>query len=246
MTAPLDRFSRESAVTEPPVVRTEPVAASPDHAGSDPSRRPALARDDVAPPALPSAGPSSTPWPAPGAIRAAGVTLAVAPLPWVVSLALLGNEGGRVTVLVCLLFQIGVWALLSTMWRTRATGTGRGGRGLLVTEAVLLGLATVSSGVSLAPDAIASSTPAMVLDLTWPLSMLGMVVVGVVVAAAGRWRGVLRWWPLVAGSWFVVVLPVDALVGPTAGSWACGLHLLAGYTTLGILIARRPGLTTPA
>ena len=46
-----------------------------------------------------------------------------------------------------------------------------------------------------------------VLDVFWPLSMLGMFVIGVKIAFAGRWTGAARIWPLVAESWAVVSVP---------------------------------------
>jgi hypothetical protein len=52
-------------------------------------------------------------------------------------------------------------------------------------------------------------------------------VIGIKVAAAGRWHGLLRVSPAVAESWVVVVLPVTVVLGATAGGIVSGLHLLA-------------------
>lgn len=199
---------------------------------------PPRVRDDVASTPPP---PTVAPAPTRGRVRAAGVTLALGTLAWAGSIPLVGPAAGQVTVFVCLLFQVGLWALLAVMWRTWATGTPRAARGLLVVEAVLLGLATVSSVVALSSETIAATTPFAIFDMAWPLSMLGMAVIGVKIAITGRWRGVLRWWPLVAESWVLVVLPLSAL-GETVSAWACGLHLLVGYTTLGVLLLLRPDL----
>lgn len=40
--------------------------------------------------------------------------------------------------------------------------------------------------------------------------MLGMLVTGVKIAFAGRWRGMARWYPLTAESWVFVTLPAMA------------------------------------
>jgi hypothetical protein len=73
--------------------------------------------------------------------------------------------------------------------------------------------------------------------------MLGMFVIGIKVAFAGRWRGVLRAWPLVAETWAVVTVPAFLILGEPVSSWVGGAHLLVGYATLGALLALRPELT---
>jgi hypothetical protein len=83
----------------------------------------------------------------------------------------------------------------------------------------------------------------MALDVFWPLSMLGMFVIGIKVAVAGRWRGTLRAWPLLAETWAVVTVPTFLIVGEPVSSWVGGTHLLVGYAALGLLLARRPELT---
>jgi hypothetical protein len=83
----------------------------------------------------------------------------------------------------------------------------------------------------------------MALDVFWPLSMLGMFVIGIKVAVAGRWRGTLRAWPLLTETWAVVTVPTFLIVGEPVSSWVGGTHLLVGYAALGLLLARRPELT---
>ena len=56
------------------------------------------------------------------------------------------------------------------------------------------------------------------LDAFWPLSMLGMFLIGIRIAVAGRWTGVSRYWPMVAESWAVVTVPAMAIFGPTVGA----------------------------
>jgi hypothetical protein len=127
------------------------------------------------------------------------------------------------------------------LWRTRALGEGRVARAVLRVEAVALTLAMTSTFV----DAIALSDlthPAwLALDAFWPLSMLGMFFIGVRIAIAGRWRGVTRYWPLVAESWAVVVIPTMGIFGHAVADVVAPLHLLVGYTVLGILVSRKEG-----
>ena len=71
--------------------------------------------------------------------------------------------------------------------------------------------------------------------------MLGMFAIGVRIAIKGRWGGILRFWPLVAESWAVVTVPTYGLLPGAAGFVGAG-HLVIGYATLGVLLARRPHL----
>ncbi|HSK59045.1 MAG TPA: hypothetical protein VK935_08335, partial [Actinomycetospora sp.] len=89
-------------------------------------------------------------------------------------------------------------------------------------------------------------TAAQVLDPFWPLSMLGMAILGVKVAVAGRWRGALRAWPVVAETWIFVALPSMVVIGPGIGSIVAGGHFIVGYGVLGLLLALRPGLAVHA
>lgn len=218
-----------TSAAEPTPVRTGPV--------SDVAAR---ARDDLRPdepaPSVPARPLRS--------VRAAGAVLAAGTLSWVAAIPFTDPyDGGYVINVVTTMFQLGVWALLITMWRTRATGHTRTARGMLRVEFSLLSVATISSFLGLMPPAIADSTLNMVLDVFWPLSMLGMAVIGIKVAVAGVWRGVLRAWPVVAETLVLVALPALAFGGPTVGTWVCFAHLLVGYTTLGVLLVLRPALT---
>ncbi|MER6510971.1 hypothetical protein ABT158_29410 [Nonomuraea sp. NPDC001636] len=68
--------------------------------------------------------------------------------------------------------------------------------------------------------------------------------IGIKIAFAGRWRGALRWWPLVAESWAVVTVPAYIVFGESISNWIGGFHLIVGYATLGALLALRPSLTS--
>ncbi|WP_433037536.1 hypothetical protein [Actinomycetospora sp. CA-053990] len=237
--APTDRFSREPAMT---TVRTTPARVRTDAALA------AHAAPVVAP-TEPRPGPGSPEARAgTGAIRALGVGLAVGATAYAIPFMIFGGQEtgiGRFMIdLSGVFFQLGVFCLLAAMWRTRATGTTRLARSMIVVESVVLGVATVQSLLTLPAMGGEWSTAATVLDPFWPLSMLGMAVLGVKVAVAGRWRGALRAWPVVAETWVFVALPAMALLGPTVGSVVAGGHFIVGYGVLGVLLAVRPDLTT--
>ena len=120
---------------------------------------------------------------------------------------------------------------------------GLRGRGMLRVEFGLLALATLWTVLHGLVPAFRDDTWLAVLDAFWPLSMLGMFIISVKIAVTGRWRGVLRFWPLVAESWAVVTVPVFGALGPVAGQYVGGAHLLVGYTVLGLILAKRPELT---
>jgi len=139
--------------------------------------------------------------------------------------------------------QLALLALVTVQLRTAATGFGRFARGLLRTEFFLLGMATVWTVLHALVPAFRDDLWLMLMDAFWPLSMLGMFVISVKVAVAGRWRGVARFWPLVAESWAVVSVPAMGILGATGGRYVGAGHLIVGYLTLGLILALRPHLT---
>ncbi|MHC1562744.1 hypothetical protein ACR9E3_27590 [Actinomycetospora sp. C-140] len=223
-----DHFTREPAMT---TVRTTP----------------ARVRTDAAAPTAPVA---TAPVPAgsgSGTLRALGAGLAVGAAVYGVTFMLFGTaESGTGAFLIDatgIAFQLGVFCLLAAMWRTGATGTTRLARAMIVVESVVLGIATVQSFTTLPSLGGEWGTVATVLDPFWPLSMLGMAVLGIKVAVAGRWRGALRAWPVVAETWVLVAVPSMMIFGQAVGSVVAGVHFLVGYTVLGVLLAVRPELT---
>jgi hypothetical protein len=137
------------------------------------------------------------------------------------------------------LFQVGLLFLLRTLWRTQALGTGRLARFVLRAEAVAVGLAicsTASDGLGLTDF---DKIQYVVLDAFWPLSMLGMFLIGIRIAIAGRWKGATRFWPMVAESWAVVTIPALGIFGETVGHVVAVAHLCVGYAVLGVLVSRK-------
>jgi hypothetical protein len=204
------------------------------------STTPARARTDV-----PAPQPADGPAISPGLVRGLGLALTAGTLAWATSIFVYGTRaegfGERVGNLTGLLFQLGLFALVAVQIRTRATGTSWVSRIMLKVELVLLGLAALWSLLSgVLPESEGDAPVMQVLDVFWPLSMLGMMIIGIKIAVAGRWRGPLRWQPLVAESWFVVVMPTLMLFGEGVSNWVGGIHLIVGYATLGALLALRP------
>jgi hypothetical protein len=139
-------------------------------------------------------------------------------------------------------FQLGVLSLVTLQLRTRATGLTRKAAAMLKVERVFLALAMLWSLIhGLVPSA-RDDAWLVALDVFWPLSMLGMFVIGVKIAVTGRWRGAARFWPLVAESWAVVSIPAMGIFGSDVGDLVGAGHLLVGYVTLGLVIAARPHL----
>lgn len=183
-------------------------------------------------------------------VRAAGAALALGTASWaagifVFSLDPATGDYSWAYKLSTLLFQVGLVALVAVQLRTRATGTGRLARGFLHAEHVMLGLAMAASLQWLFAPELSEDTFFLVLDLFWPLSMLGMAAIGIRTLIAGRWRGAARVWPAVAETWALVNLPVAALASESVSNVVAGGHLLLGYTVLGLLLLARPELTRP-
>ncbi len=186
----------------------------------------------------------------PRTVRRLGIALTTGALAWAASIYVFTTDPhgvpGRIGDLTGLLFQLGVFSLLAVQYRTGAIGTGRGARVFLKVEAVILGIASIWSLLhGVLPGDLRDAAWLVPMDICWPLSMLGMAVIAVKLAFTGRWRGLLRWWPLVAESWAIVTVPSFILLGTEASRWVGGTHLLIGYATLGILLARRPDLVVP-
>lgn len=205
------------------------------------SQTPAPARSDLAS-ELSAAGvpqdPGAHPYRRHGALLTTGAVLWAAGM---VAFGLdpqtpLGEAGYSATSGV---FQLGLLALLRVMWRSQALGTGKLAKAAITLETVLVCLAigsTMADGIGVSD---LSQPGWALLDAFWPFSMLGMFIIGIRVAIAGRWHGARRIWPLIAESWAVVTIPTLMILGPAVAAVVAPLHLLVGYATLGILVATK-------
>ena len=202
------------------------------------SHSPAPARSDVAARGAGAASSPRHPYAVHGRVLTAGA------LAWSASILAVGQDPRTSTGLVVFgigsgLFQVGLLFLLRTLWHTRALGAGRVARGVLRFEAFLVSMAMASTFVDTIAVSDLSKPDWAMLDAFWPLSMLGMFLIGIRIAIAGRWKGVSRFWPMVAESWAVVTIPALRIGGELAGQLVGALHLVVGYTVLGILVSRK-------
>jgi hypothetical protein len=203
---------------------------------------PATARTDVA--TATAVAPATM---SPTTVRRAGLVLATGTATWAAANLVWGftpdtELGIKVTDLTGLGFQVGVMALLHVQIATRATGVKAISRRLLGVERVLLSVAMLWSLLhALLPDQ-RDAVWMHAIDLFWPLSMLGMFFIGIKVAIAGRWRGRARAWSFVSETWAPVCVPAMAILGHGAGDVIGAVHLLLGYTVLGLILATRPDL----
>ncbi|MFC7496277.1 MULTISPECIES: hypothetical protein [unclassified Nocardioides] len=173
-----------------------------------------------------------------------GMLLTAGALAWAAGMVVLGSDPSGATEeavysTVSGLFQLGVMALLTVLWQTKALGEGRLARFFLRLEAVVLTLAIGSTFVDGIGVSDLDQTGWLLLDLCWPLSMMGMFFIGIRIAIAGRWTGVSRFWPLVAESWAVVTVPAYGIFGSTVAGYIGAAHLCIGYAVLGQIVARK-------
>ena len=136
-------------------------------------------------------------------------------------------------------FQIGLFFLLRALWISKALGSGRIARTVLRVEAVALSLAFASTVVDAIEVSDLDQVGWLLLDLNWPLSMMGMFFIGIRIAIAGRWKGLARFWPMVAESWAAVVIPTLGIFGRDVANVVAPLHVLVGYVVLGVLVSRK-------
>ena len=198
---------------------------------------PAPARSDGAA-AAPTGSSPRHPYAVHGRVLTAGA-LAWAATRAVVGIDPVGHRDELVYSISSGLFQVGLLFLLRTLWRTQALGEGRLARFVLRAEAVAVGVAigsTASDGLGLTDF---DKIQYVVLDAFWPLSMLGMFLIGIRIAVAGRWKGATRFWPMVAESWAVVVIPTLGIFGDSAAHVVACVHLVVGYAVLGVLVSRK-------
>ncbi len=177
--------------------------------------------------------------------RLHGTVLSAGALMWAAAIALYGADPSDSAVGVMVFgigsgaFQVGLLFLLRVLWRTDALGTGKVARRVLVVENVFVSLAIASTIADAVRISDLSQPGWLLLDAFWPISMIGMFGLAIRIAIAGRWKGVSRFWPLVAESWAVCVIPTMNIFGPQVAGIVAVIHLLIGYCTLGQIVARK-------
>ncbi|KQW53162.1 hypothetical protein ASC77_02370 [Nocardioides sp. Root1257] len=203
---------------------------------------PAPARSDVRRPAATTAPtrPHARPF------YKRGMLITIGAVAWGINSLVLGTDPSgafeeAMSSLTSGTFQLGLLGLLTVLFATKALGDGRLARFFIRFEAGLLFFAigsTVADGIG----ASNLDQPGWaMLDMFWPLSMLGMFFIGIRIAIAGRWHGKARFWPLIAESWGPIVVPTFGLFGSSVAGVVSFVHLCVGYGVLGQIVARKEG-----
>ena len=181
-------------------------------------------------------------------IRSLGLLTAAGGVAWGAAWILSPSRQGansQLEIWASGVFQLGLLGLLGVMWGTSATGNRRTARTILAAEIVAVVLA-VAWTIPYLFDANRPTTGLLVvLDAFWPLSMAGLLVVGVMVARAGRWPGLLRYLPLVAA----LLIPVDLAVAWTperVRDVVMGVYLALSYGATGAAMVRQADRLTAA
>jgi hypothetical protein len=181
----------------------------------------------------------------PMTIRACGALVATGGITWgIVQIASPSTpeQNSQAEMWGSGVFQLGLLALFAVMWATYATGT-HWGRTALAAETVAVILATAWTVPHLI-DANRPSTGLLaVLDLFWPLSMIGLIVVGVFVITARQWSRALRYLPLAGGllipAWIAVSWAPEQ-----AQNLVISLYLVTIYSVLGLMLIRNANRLT--
>ena len=180
----------------------------------------------------------------PARIQLSGVFLAVGATAWAAGTVIVGDkiqEGVQtLDTITGMLFVVGIFAYVWTALSTRGAGDGWT-RVIPAGLLVLLPGAFVFNALSfgyVGYDAI--PLPLMILDACWPLSQLGMLVLGITIAVKGRYQGAFRWLPLLAGMWFPVAMVAEIFGGSTVSVYVSAAWLLGVHAHLGVRLAARP------
>jgi hypothetical protein len=137
-------------------------------------------------------------------------------------------------------FLLSVALQLVLVWRTNAVGAHPSWRTLVVVAAIL----AVTGATAEAVDNITpSATTLTVANATWFLVMASMFVVGVGIVREGAWAPPLRYLPLLAHSWPIVLMPATILLGEERAWPLYAAYLFLVQTVLAVTLLVRPDLT---
>jgi hypothetical protein len=168
-----------------------------------------------------------------------------------------GNETPIVVGTASMVFMIGSLCSHIGLWRIAATGRNWWGRAVLGLQITLVSLAFLF-GLFEATSLLAEDNPLFIItDMSWPISMLFMLVVGITAAVVGRLAGWRRFAPLLCGLAFPLSILITMALGGDMQSQIAGLIFfgmlaafwgLLGYVVRGTeaepeaLVAPAPGL----
>ena len=192
--------------------------------------------------------PAPAAGPGPLRVRLTGLGLAAGALTWTVTLIMAGEkvkeESTVAETLGSMAFLLGLLPFVALLLAVRASGD-RTGRAVAIVELALLvpAMAWCVLTVVFGDDAPGWM---VALDLTWPLSQLTMLILGVCVMRAGRLSRSLRLHVLAGGLWLVAAMLSQGLLGTTGGTAVGAGWLVVTYAAIGVRLAARPAGALPA
>jgi hypothetical protein len=141
------------------------------------------------------------------------IAMICAPALLIETLWLQGRENPLVIGIASSIFMAGWICSNIGMQRMQATGTGAGGRAVLIIQLVGLVLACAFGLIEATGLFDENNIVSIVTDAAWPLSMLFMLVVGSAVLLAKRLSGWQRFVPLMCGLAFPVSIILSLVTG---------------------------------
>jgi hypothetical protein len=141
------------------------------------------------------------------------IAMICAPTLLIGTLWLQGRENPLVIGIASSIFMAGWICSNIGMQRMQATGTGAGGRAVLIIQLIGLVLACAFGFIEATGLLDENNIVFIVTDAAWPLSMLFMLVVGIAVLLAKRLSGWQRFVPLLCGLAFPVSIILSLVTG---------------------------------
>ena len=133
------------------------------------------------------------------------------------------------------IYMLAWLASIYGMSLTNATGNGKGGKAVLVIQGLSLLTAALWSAHHLVlPNSDPNHPLYIATDLSWPLSHVFMIVVGVATLRAKNWTGWARFTPLLCGLALPAAILSSIALGEVAlgivfGLWTTTAFALLGY-----------------
>ncbi|MBC7893714.1 MAG: hypothetical protein H7Y12_15960 [Sphingobacteriaceae bacterium] len=144
-----------------------------------------------------------------------------------------------------LIYMAGWQCSLIGLYRLRAAGNHNVARGLFYAIFTTLALAQ-GWNVWTIFDPGNTSLAYQILDLTWPLSNVLMIPLGIAALRARRLAGWYRFVPLAVGFWLPFALLVLGLLGRTPESMSIGgLYSALAWAMLGFVVFQGAGALRP-
>lgn len=158
-----------------------------------------------------------------------------------------GQWDTKTSAFLGLAFLVGWICAALGLRRARATGYGRVAQGVFALQLVLLTLAACQQVMDLLPGPH-NPTFYQIADLSWPASMVCMLVVGSLVLQARVWTDWRRWVPILCGITLPIFFLLVALGYRKAGADMFEAYSFVMWALLGLAVRQSPEVeaTEPA